>query len=138
MTPQVRYRAWQLVVLLLLFGQPLALLFHRWTSARRTWPMLSFFEAIALLLLALLITTPADAIRLAPRRSWWLITGGTIFLYGVAIMFDVSRWPLAVVSMVITALATLSLQRAGRSGWWIVPLAWNPLLLAYFAGVAVY
>ena len=99
--------------------------------------MLSFFEAIALLLLALLITTPGDAIRLAPRRSWWLITGGTIFLYSVAIMLDVSRWPLAVVSMVITALATLGLQRAGRSGWWIVPLAWNPLLLAYFAGVAV-
>jgi len=138
-TPHHRFAAWRVVILLLLVGQPATLVvLHDRRSGSVIWSTIGFFEAIALLLLALLVTTPADAIRLPPRRSFWLISCGTLLLYVVAVAVHPLRWPTTALAMAAVLLTMVALQRNNRSAWWIVPLAWNPLLLAYFAGVAVY
>ena len=137
MPADIRFRCWQITVPILIFGQALGLIAARFTHpslAAVHWGI-GLFELPILLLVALLITAPRNAIRLSPLRSRLIILIGTLLLYALAFIITVHRDTAGqpIVPLILfgsVSIAVTGLQRSGISAWWAVPLAWNPLLLA--------
>ena len=83
-------------------------------------------------LLALLCTTPPDAIKLPVRRSIILITAGTAWLaavHALAVERTFLGWIGAVALAAATSALASTLGRRTASPWWAVLLAWNPLFV---------
>lgn len=144
MTPQQRLRLWYVAAIALVITP------HAWFEIPTALPILGKgFTALLFLILApglitlfvllivlLLWTTPSNAIRLKPRRSFILLSLLTALLYFHA-MFRFDSGSDAWLAVGFTILAAIFFTEAAvhkrRSPWWVVPLWWNPLMVGPFA-----
>lgn len=125
-----RFQMWKLVIATALIGDALITLFALPIARLGFWA-----AAIALVaMLALLVSTPSNAIVLPRSRSERLIVAGAVALLTAA----VTRSPLPMgslydaASVVIVSVVALLLCRASRtSAWWSALIAWNPLAIAF-------
>lgn len=130
----LRFRLWAALVAILLLGQPLVL--FAGTKRESVWLALIPFLLPLFVFVALLATTPPDAIRLKPKTSFWLILGGTIWLqaWAATVIGPVAApyallWTAGILATTILCMGLL--WRSDKSLWWATLFAWNPLTLLW-------
>ena len=126
MSPRSRLAIWSLVAFVLSAGQSAWLALDR----ERRWPGVVAFELVAICMLALILTTPADAIRLKRGHSEGLIVAGAELLQ----LSAGGRGVHLLLTIAVCVLLVAVTRVAGKSPWWVAVLAWNPLLLAILPG----
>jgi hypothetical protein len=131
---RARFAAWVLIVSALLIGTPAWVWICDPADQRLAGPSLwAGYAPLAIAILALaalLATTPADAIRLKPLRSVFIVTLGAAWLQAVAALAsqDPARWAIAAAVVGLAAGAAGTLARLGRSAWIATLFAWHPLV----------
>jgi hypothetical protein len=85
----------------------------------------------AIVIAALLTTTPRNAIKLRSATSERVVIGGVLLRQLLALVLLRPQHALVVAAaVVVTTIALLVvLRRAGLSPWWATPVVWNPLLI---------
>lgn len=144
-----RLLVWLLLVFLLLPGQ------LAWLGLLRFPRLLAHGQALlwgqiilgaaCVAMLALLRTTPPNAIRLTPRASVLAVVAGTLLLQVAAVVLPVPETraasdpavPRAIggaCAVAAVALLAVALRRTGESPWHAALLGWNPLLTLAIGG----
>lgn len=133
-----RFQWWRAIILILIFGQSAALAgVHLFRPARLLVEVgVAILELPIAVLIGLLITTPAHAIRLPPPQARRIMFAGSVLLYAIAMIVsaadaDFFRPVAYVVLLGGVVVAVGALQRTRISPWWVLAIAWNPLLLAW-------
>lgn len=121
---QLRLAAWILLAGVLSVGQVVWLV--RADLGRSFCPALLAGELLEASLVWLLLTAPEDAIRLRRPASEMLILAVTVGLQGCG--GGKAAIEIGVISLCLVFL--LAARRLEISPWWVVLMAWNPLLSA--------
>ncbi|MFT3788885.1 MAG: hypothetical protein QM770_22390 [Tepidisphaeraceae bacterium] len=118
---RARFAAWGVTIGLILALTPVAIVW-------RSRVALSIATTAWAGLVLLLLTTPADAIRLKPVRSVAFVSLGTAWLAAWGAMRGEMSIGVAI-AIVTTALAgTLISARTRWSPWWVSVVAWCPAI----------
>jgi hypothetical protein len=83
-------------------------------------------------IVALLWTTPKDAIKLPVRRSLVFVTAGTVWLAGFRFVTVEPNLTGLIGSLTLTVMTfaiALTVVRRNVSPWWVVILPWSPIFV---------